>query len=102
MEADIDAKIDDDFPPARRDEARAILGQLDTDLTDLGGGDHRRVLRCVLHLARGDIGRLQVFSDEARKDWRDVIVWAELGDVPGTYRNFRRPFSKPGPPGAEA
>jgi hypothetical protein len=88
MVPDVEAKIDIDFSAEQRDAATSILHQLDVDL----GGNAARILRCVLFLASDDLDRLQLFSDESRRDWRDVIVWAELGDAPSVYRDFRKPF----------
>lgn len=89
----IKAKIDAEFVPDQRDTATSMLHRLSTDL---GVGDHSRVLRCVVHLAGRDLDRLELWSEQARKDWRDVIVEAELGDGPRSYRDFRKPFEVDG------
>jgi hypothetical protein len=50
------------------------------------------VLRCVVHLAGGDLARLVHCSDRARLDWRDVIYWAEYDSVDRQVRDFNQPF----------
>jgi hypothetical protein len=36
-----------------------------------------RVLLSILRLSEGDVERLRHFADVARRDWRDVVLWAE-------------------------
>jgi hypothetical protein len=50
-----------------------------------------RVVRCILELAAGDIGRLRHFVEQAVKDYRDVIYWAEY-DSRRRIHDFNRPF----------
>lgn len=49
-----------------------------------------RVQAAILILATGDIRRLIRECDEARKDWRDVLMAADLGfdDWPGRVDAF--------------
>jgi hypothetical protein len=46
-----------------------------------------RVSRCIVHLAGGDIVKLEASIQNARDDWRDVIYSAEA--VPS---EFNKPF----------
>ena len=44
------------------------------------GPEHRepdRVRRAILKLSEGDLGRLRHFREQADKDYRDVLWWAE-------------------------
>lgn len=36
-----------------------------------------RIQLAVVALSRGDLGRLSHFAEQARRDWRDVLYWAE-------------------------
>lgn len=36
-----------------------------------------RIIRCVLHLASGDVDSLEQYIDTCLKDYRDIILWAE-------------------------
>jgi hypothetical protein len=36
-----------------------------------------RVSRCIVHLAKGDLSKLESYIENAKYDWRDVIYWAE-------------------------
>jgi hypothetical protein len=56
-----------------------------------------RVSRCVVHLAKGDLSKLETYIENAKYDWRDVIYWAET--VPLEYnRPFKDSSLGPGTP----
>ena len=38
---------------------------------------YQRVLLAIVKLAEGDVARLARTAEAARKDWRDVLYWAE-------------------------
>lgn len=70
------------FPADAVDEVHKILRP------EMGS----RVLRAVLLLSEGDITRLRHFSDQAAKDSRDVLSWAETppgNDEPKSYKELR-------------
>jgi hypothetical protein len=46
-----------------------------------------RVSRCIVHLAKGDLSKLDTYIENAKYDWRDVIYWAETVPL-----EFNRPF----------
>lgn len=81
------ARIELDFPDG---DAVAIAERLDaatgepSSLTGFETGSER-VQAAILILAAGDIHRLIRECDDARRDWRDVLVAAGLGfdDWPG-------------------
>jgi hypothetical protein len=43
--------------------------------------EHDRVRRAILTLADGDLTRLQHFTERARQDYRDVLMWAEYPEA---------------------
>ena len=52
-----------------------------------------RVIRCVVYLAAGDLGKLQEKIKLARMDWRDVITNAEYDfDTGEQIRDFSAGF----------
>jgi hypothetical protein len=51
-----------------------------------------REVRCILHLAGGDIAKIQYYADLARQDSRDMIYWAEYDRDDHQVRDFRQPF----------
>jgi hypothetical protein len=58
-----------------------------------------RVLRCAVHLAAGDLDRLNQWLADARRDWRNVILEAEYAPGVETWgdirvRDFARPFGQ--------
>lgn len=59
------------------------------------GRECDRVLRCAIHAARGDLTRLAAQLEQARIDYRDVIVEGEYDVVDGALvrkRDFNLPF----------
>lgn len=58
----------------------------------LGRGDHARVLRCVVHLAAGELARIDELVAAACLDWRDVIMWAEYARDGRRVHDFTKPF----------
>jgi hypothetical protein len=73
--------------PDDADRARAILQPDQTD----------PVLLAVIALSRGDLERLESFSEAAAADWRDVLCWAENPpeDEPRSYDELRRRLGLP-------
>lgn len=53
-----------------RSRSSACGGALD----DEGAG---RVRRAIVSLSNGALGKLRYFTDQARRDYRDVLYWAE-------------------------
>ncbi len=39
-----------------------------------------RIIRCIIHLASGDVNKMEQLFQVALKDWRDVILWAEYDE----------------------
>lgn len=76
------AAIERDF--AERDRAGAIHSLERVDLGDWKSTEapvgRERVLAAIIELARGDDGRLWAAIQDAERDWRDVLVWAGLGN----------------------
>lgn len=91
----IAARIERDFPGG---EIAAITARLEAatgEPSSLATSDagSERVQAAILILAAGDIGRLFRECDEARKDWRDVLMAADLGfdDWPRRVEAFLGP-----------
>jgi len=87
----IDEQINEVFSPPLIEGARQILRPEQGD----------RVLRAVLVLSEGDLGRLQHFSDAADIDSRDVLMWAETPtqpDEPTSYEELRARLHLPPEP----
>lgn len=40
-----------------------------------------RVRRAILTLAQGDLERVREFTEAARRDYRDVLMWAEYPEA---------------------
>jgi hypothetical protein len=84
---DIAARIEQDFDPGALDGICRLL----QPLVDEGLGD--RVVRCILILSSGEIGRLQHNVEQALLDYRDVIYWAEY-DANRRVFDFNFPFEE--------
>lgn len=74
-------RIERDFPGGDVTAIAARLGAATGEPSSLAASDagSERVQAAILILAAGDIERLIRECDEARRDWRDVLVAADLG-----------------------
>jgi len=63
-------KIKADFDSAIRAEIAEIL-------SFYNGNERERVQIDILHLAKGDKDEVYTLVDTAKKDYRDIIYWAE-------------------------
>jgi hypothetical protein len=61
--------ITNQFPASERDDVYTVV----EPFTDGG----IRVAMCILHLACGNKAQVEHYADCARRDYRDVIFWAE-------------------------
>jgi hypothetical protein len=84
-----------------------VLKLLDTYGVQSYERERERVQIAVVTLSEGDELKLQYFIDVARKDYRDVLFWADCPeqaklDTPEKRRMFRELFEKLGtePPDA--
>src|SRR5689334_15889095 len=73
------------FPPEQHAEVRDILARECGDNLPLigpsGAGDaHERIRFAVLKLSDGNLEKLRDIVDQAKIDWRDVLVWAGFGN----------------------
>jgi hypothetical protein len=75
------AKVELDFQAADRQVVVDALERvnLGTWLSTQPPAGRERVLAAVLILTRGDPTRLVESIRIAERDWRDALVWAELG-----------------------
>lgn len=73
-------RMEVDYPGVDHERAVAVLVGLDLGAWRIG--DHaagrERIHAALLRLARGDVRRLEQTAAEARVDWRDVLVAADL------------------------
>lgn len=81
MQPDIKDRIIRDFD-AQRATALALMETFESE-EKLSP----RISRCIVHLAQGDLSKMEKYIQTAKNDWRDVIIWAEV--VPLEYN---RPF----------
>lgn len=82
--------VERDFAGREREEAAALL-------SSYGGEPHHRetdrVLLDILRLAAGDIAQVRELVERAKRDFRDIILWAEHPaesrlDTPGKRAGF--------------
>ncbi|HWB76738.1 MAG TPA: hypothetical protein VG755_17350 [Nannocystaceae bacterium] len=87
---DVIARLDRTFVrDGDRVRARELLSAMQAQL---GAGDFARVIRCVVHLADGDLATLAEMTAAACLDWRDVIMWAEYAPGGRRIHDFTTPF----------
>jgi hypothetical protein len=95
---DLIERLRRDFGPAHAAAlARLELARGALPLAD--AATEIRVFRCAVHLAAGNLDRLNQALAQARRDWREVIVEAEYGQGVEPWglarmRDFGRPFGQ--------
>lgn len=72
--AKVRSAVESLFPPEERDAAICLLPR--TAELPLNP-DVERVHLAIVTLSEGDLAKLGGFADNARRDWRDVLYWAE-------------------------
>ena len=81
---DIAERLAADFPTEDAPTLHRLLSECENESL--------RVIRCVVHLARADVGRLLHYIDSAAADYRDVIWWAEYDEAGRKVHDFTLPF----------
>lgn len=68
-----------------QNECAEVAAKLSKTLAYLrrGSVSGERVIEYVLRLAKGNLGRLNYYADEARRDFRNVVYWAKDGESTG-------------------
>jgi len=67
-------RIQGAFPENQWKEAEAIISQYGESSSPQG---QERVQLCALQLSEGNISKLQEMIEYAKRDYRDIIFWAE-------------------------
>lgn len=77
MTAEIITIIECDFVQENRKEALDILSEVTLDHV-MANSEHnlRNTRLAILKLAKGDLSDLKEYTDKAKIDFRDVIMWA--------------------------
>jgi len=87
---DILGKVNKDFETP--EEAALALSVLADFLVQNQELSSDRLVRCIVFVANGDLNRLEQAIDLAKKDYRDLIVWAEYDDKDERVRDLTNPF----------
>jgi hypothetical protein len=72
--ADVERVVRRDFPA---DSYQGVIAMLNANGEHCPNGEHCRVLLAALKLSCGDVRRLRLVLDAAKRDYRDVIAPAE-------------------------
>lgn len=67
-------RIQRDYPNEKRKKVEELLGSYGIESYQK---EHERVLMDILKLAKGDIKQVKELVERAKKDYRDIIFWAE-------------------------
>lgn len=68
------------------------LSTIEVILAEYCGPERIRVLRCIIHLANGDIPRLIHNIAAAKNDYRNAIYFAEYDLNDQKIHDFNQPF----------
>jgi hypothetical protein len=96
---DVLASIRARFPTGER--RALVLGLLDTYGIEAYERERERVQLAILTLSQGDEAKLREYVAVAKRDYRDVLFWAEYPeqariDTPEKRREMRELFAKLG------
>ena len=87
---DILGKVNKDFKtPEEAALALSVLADFVDQNQELSSD---RILRCIVFVANGDLDRLEKAIDLAKKDYRDLIVWAEYDEKNERIRDLSKSF----------
>ena len=86
---DVLDRINRDFPPADSAAAAGALEGLQEQEPEVFS---LRLIRCAVHLSRGEYLALGEWIMKARVDWRDVIMAGEFDRGDRRLRTFDQPF----------
>ncbi|MFC5049079.1 hypothetical protein ACFPK9_15985 [Rubritalea spongiae] len=84
MPLDVFQKIEHDF----KSDAPTVHERLKELDAQTKGLISNRLLRSIIYLADGDFKKLELYIQQARKDWRDVLWQAEY-DSPDSQKQSR-------------
>jgi len=88
--ADIETKLSEDFGEQAKTAMERISEYLNSQTRE-----PVRTARCAIHLAHGSLEELERMLDEAIRDWRNVILWAEYDKgIESPQRSFQVPFGE--------
>ncbi|HEY8293141.1 MAG TPA: hypothetical protein VIG44_11665 [Thermomicrobiales bacterium] len=82
IEAAVVAAAARSFPADERAEALAILSAYGAGPTE---GECTRVRLAILRLSDGSLTRLRYFTDQAKQEYRDVLIWETEIAAPDRY-----------------
>lgn len=88
LPVDVEQAIDRRFEGEAARRVRAALTSLLAALAD----EPQRVVRCVFVLGGADPARVEQYAEAARRDYRDVIWWAEYDGGETRLRDLSRPL----------
>ncbi|MDD4873027.1 MAG: hypothetical protein PHR77_20940 [Kiritimatiellae bacterium] len=91
-------RIQQDYPGEKQKEVEELLASYGTESYQQ---EHERVLLDILKLAKGDIKQVKELVERAKKDYRDIIFWAEYPeesklDIAEKIANFNKMLGKLG------
>jgi hypothetical protein len=78
LSARLEARIRQDFPPPASEKVIAFLRTV-PDLHVASRQDPERLQAAALVLLEGEASRIPRVQEMLVRDWRDILVWAGLG-----------------------
>lgn len=91
-------RIEEAFPAAdRRQVEECLLAECGDTLPLVGVSNSalaERIRFAVIKLANGEVGQLQSWVEEAKEDWRDVLVSADFAHDPIVHLSWHPRLKK--------
>lgn len=79
------------FPNAEQDAVRSLLFEECTGkLPSVEPNGYERIHLAILKISNGDVKKFIEAAELARRDWRDVLMWAEFANDSDAHRKWAR------------
>ena len=90
---DIQLRIEADFGSVNTQLVRSDLEKfIEIFIGRYGSDPSNRVVRCIVHLAKGKREAFAHYVQSALEDWRDIAYWAEYDKNDQRIHDFELPF----------
>ena len=90
MKPDIQNRLQKDFV----DDFMKVVEEINKWDAETKGLLGDRILRATIQLANGNLEEFKRIKKAAKRDYRDVLLWAEYDEFRIQIRDFNKPFGE--------